>query len=462
MQELPQQISAAWNALAPRQRLTLVVTTALTVAAVGVLVFWAQQPTWGVLYTGLDPRDAQAVVQELQRRRSRPGHRRRRIGRGTAREGRCAAHDDGGQGAAGERQVRLSWRCSPATASRSRARSRRSATRRPWKTSWRARSRPSTRSGRRACTSCCGRAGLRRRQEAREGLGHGRPAGGDRARAGEGPGDRADRRGRGARAFARGGQRPRHAGARPLGGGGDGSAVAGSRQIEMRAAMERDVNSKVGRVLEPLVAPTASSSRPRRAGLPEGAAAREELRPGQRRPAHRGKDEGEAGRLPRRGGRAGHGVELAAQAGRSADADGGLGAAEPAGELRVLGHRVVDRAADRAAPAPVGGGARRPALDRGPGAASRQRLATRAATRRSRRSRAGQGAIGFDAQRGDRVTVSRSRSSVRRSRSTPAALTSAVAPPGEVAGAGRAGADGVLPAREAAARDAPPGCRGTA
>ena len=66
MQELSQQISAAWNALAPRQRMTLVVTTALTVAAVGAIVFWAQQPTWGVLYTGLDPRDAQAVVQELQ------------------------------------------------------------------------------------------------------------------------------------------------------------------------------------------------------------------------------------------------------------------------------------------------------------------------------------------------------------------------------------------------------------
>jgi flagellar M-ring protein FliF len=66
MQELLQQVSAAWNALAPRQRLTLLATTALTVAAVGAIVFWAQQPTWGVLYTGLDPRDAQAVVQELQ------------------------------------------------------------------------------------------------------------------------------------------------------------------------------------------------------------------------------------------------------------------------------------------------------------------------------------------------------------------------------------------------------------
>ena len=66
MQELFQQISAAWNALTLRQRMTLVATTALTVAAVGALVFWAQQPTWGVLYTGLDPRDAQAVVQQLQ------------------------------------------------------------------------------------------------------------------------------------------------------------------------------------------------------------------------------------------------------------------------------------------------------------------------------------------------------------------------------------------------------------
>jgi flagellar M-ring protein FliF len=66
MQELFQQISATWNALALRQRMTVLATTALSVAAVGVLVYWAQQPTWGVLYTGLDPRDAQAVVQELQ------------------------------------------------------------------------------------------------------------------------------------------------------------------------------------------------------------------------------------------------------------------------------------------------------------------------------------------------------------------------------------------------------------
>jgi len=66
MQELLQQISAAWNALTLRQRTTLLVTTALTVGAVGAIVYWAQQPTWGVLYTGLDPRDAQAVVQELQ------------------------------------------------------------------------------------------------------------------------------------------------------------------------------------------------------------------------------------------------------------------------------------------------------------------------------------------------------------------------------------------------------------
>jgi flagellar M-ring protein FliF len=69
MQELLQQISAAWNALALRQRVTLLATTALTVAAVGAIVYWAQQPTWGVLYTGLDPRDAQPVVQELQSRK---------------------------------------------------------------------------------------------------------------------------------------------------------------------------------------------------------------------------------------------------------------------------------------------------------------------------------------------------------------------------------------------------------
>ena len=63
------QIRDAWNALSSKQRATLVVSALLTFAAVAAIVWWARQPTWAVLYTGLDPKDAQAVVQELQGRK---------------------------------------------------------------------------------------------------------------------------------------------------------------------------------------------------------------------------------------------------------------------------------------------------------------------------------------------------------------------------------------------------------
>ncbi|MDQ7006559.1 MAG: flagellar basal-body MS-ring/collar protein FliF [Acidobacteriota bacterium] len=66
MNEILQQISQAWASLSLRQRISLVLSAGMTVAAVGGIVWWAQQPTWTVLYTGLDGKEAQEIVQELQ------------------------------------------------------------------------------------------------------------------------------------------------------------------------------------------------------------------------------------------------------------------------------------------------------------------------------------------------------------------------------------------------------------
>ena len=66
MQELITQIGDAWNALTMRQRITMIVSALATVAAVGAMVWWARQPSLTTLVTGLDPKDAQTVVQQLQ------------------------------------------------------------------------------------------------------------------------------------------------------------------------------------------------------------------------------------------------------------------------------------------------------------------------------------------------------------------------------------------------------------
>lgn len=69
MIEMLTQIQEAWSALSGKQRLMLLFTFAVTVAAVGGAVWWARQPSFAVLYTGMDPKDAQAVVQELEARK---------------------------------------------------------------------------------------------------------------------------------------------------------------------------------------------------------------------------------------------------------------------------------------------------------------------------------------------------------------------------------------------------------
>jgi flagellar M-ring protein FliF len=66
MKEIVDQIRVAWESLSLRQRMSLVFSAALTVLIVGAVVWWARQPDWTVLYTGLQPKDAQAVLQELQ------------------------------------------------------------------------------------------------------------------------------------------------------------------------------------------------------------------------------------------------------------------------------------------------------------------------------------------------------------------------------------------------------------
>ncbi len=69
MDDLLRQLREAWGALETRQKVSLVLSAVLTIVAVGGIVWWAQQPSWGVLYTGLDPKDAQAVIEELQSQR---------------------------------------------------------------------------------------------------------------------------------------------------------------------------------------------------------------------------------------------------------------------------------------------------------------------------------------------------------------------------------------------------------
>ncbi|UCF68772.1 MAG: flagellar M-ring protein FliF [Acidobacteriota bacterium] len=71
MQEMIQQLTAVWAALSLRQRFSLALSATLSVLAVVAIVWWARQPTWSVLYTGLEPREAQGIVEELQARKVR-------------------------------------------------------------------------------------------------------------------------------------------------------------------------------------------------------------------------------------------------------------------------------------------------------------------------------------------------------------------------------------------------------
>ncbi|RMG43592.1 MAG: flagellar M-ring protein FliF [Acidobacteria bacterium] len=69
MQEMIRQLKAAWLSLSLKQRISLGASALMTAAAVIALVWWAKQPTWSILYTGLDPKEAQQIVQTLQARK---------------------------------------------------------------------------------------------------------------------------------------------------------------------------------------------------------------------------------------------------------------------------------------------------------------------------------------------------------------------------------------------------------
>ncbi len=69
MKELFTQLADFWKALSLKQKGTLLTSAALTVAGILAMVWWAKQPTYSVLYTGLAAKDAQAVIQELQTRK---------------------------------------------------------------------------------------------------------------------------------------------------------------------------------------------------------------------------------------------------------------------------------------------------------------------------------------------------------------------------------------------------------
>ena len=61
-----EQLRAAWEKLEPRQRVTLSVTVVGTLIGLALVGFWSSRPTYSVLYSGLAPEDAAAVVEELR------------------------------------------------------------------------------------------------------------------------------------------------------------------------------------------------------------------------------------------------------------------------------------------------------------------------------------------------------------------------------------------------------------
>ncbi len=66
MKEILDQITEAWQSLSGKQRLSLIISAALTVAVVGGVVYLARQPSFTVLRVGVDHEEAQAIVDELQ------------------------------------------------------------------------------------------------------------------------------------------------------------------------------------------------------------------------------------------------------------------------------------------------------------------------------------------------------------------------------------------------------------
>lgn len=61
-----EQLRAAWSNLQPGRRWTVAATLAATVVALALVGYWSSRPSYSLLYGGLAPEDAAAVVEELR------------------------------------------------------------------------------------------------------------------------------------------------------------------------------------------------------------------------------------------------------------------------------------------------------------------------------------------------------------------------------------------------------------
>lgn len=59
-------LRTTWTSIPPRQRLTLALALAGTLAVLGVVGYWSSRPSYTTLYSGLAPEDASAIVEELR------------------------------------------------------------------------------------------------------------------------------------------------------------------------------------------------------------------------------------------------------------------------------------------------------------------------------------------------------------------------------------------------------------
>src|SRR5579871_5362671 len=66
LQRLTQQLTQVWLGMSVPRRVSLVVLAALCLATVIGVGYWAAQPDYQVLYSGLGPEDAGAVTAKLQ------------------------------------------------------------------------------------------------------------------------------------------------------------------------------------------------------------------------------------------------------------------------------------------------------------------------------------------------------------------------------------------------------------
>src|SRR5437870_5592437 len=66
LQRLVQQVKAVWLGMSLARRVGLVLLTAVCVAAIAGVGYWAAQPDYRVLFSGLSVEDAGAITAKLQ------------------------------------------------------------------------------------------------------------------------------------------------------------------------------------------------------------------------------------------------------------------------------------------------------------------------------------------------------------------------------------------------------------